>query len=166
MSLVTATRAALVPLARLYLRPEVQGRAHVPRTGPVILAANHLSFLDSLVIPLLAPRPVAFLAKAEYFRRGRLSRPVFLALDAIPVERDGYRSAQAALESALDWLHTRGAFGIHPEGTRSRDGRLYRGRTGVGWLALASGAPVIPVAVRGTEKAPVDRRCRESRGAS
>jgi 1-acyl-sn-glycerol-3-phosphate acyltransferase len=152
MFLAVATRLAFVPVVHLLFRPAVDGRHHVPRTGPVILAANHLSFLDSMVIPLVSPRAVAFLAKAEYFRRGRLTRPLFTGLNAIPVERGGHRAAQASLESALDVLQAGGAFGIHPEGSRSRDGRLYRGRTGVAWLALASGAPVVPVAVLGTDR--------------
>ena len=153
MLLLAIARSALVLPTRLLFRPTVEGRANVPATGPVILAANHLSVLDSMVIPLLAPRPIAFLAKAEYFRRGRLTRPLFTALAAVPVERGGHRAAQESLESALAVLEGGGAFGIHPEGSRSRDGRLYRGRTGVGWLALASRAPVVPVAVLGTERA-------------
>jgi 1-acyl-sn-glycerol-3-phosphate acyltransferase len=162
MLLQSIARRAGAPLARLAFRPVVEGRRHVPRSGPVILAANHLSVLDSVLIPLLAPRPVAFLAKAEYFRQpglaGRLRRAAFTAIDAIPVER-GAHSAPAALEAALAWLGAGGAFGIHPEGSRSRDGRLHRGRTGVAWLALASGAPVVPVAVLGTDRVqPVGAR--------
>jgi 1-acyl-sn-glycerol-3-phosphate acyltransferase len=153
MRLLRATRLALVLPTHVLFRPTVDGRDNVPATGPVILAANHLSILDSMVIPLLAPRPVAFLAKSEYFRRGRLTRPLFTALAAVPVDRGGHRAAQESLESALAVLESGGAFGIHPEGSRSRDGRLYRGRTGVGWLALASRAPVVPVAVLGTERA-------------
>jgi 1-acyl-sn-glycerol-3-phosphate acyltransferase len=145
-------RLALVPVGLVLFRPTVRGRAYVPRSGPVILAANHLSFVDSMVIPLFAPRPVSFLAKAEYFRRGRLSRPVFTALSAVPVDRGGYRAAQESLELALAVLHAGRAFGIHPEGSRSPDGRLYRGRTGVAWLAMKSGAPVVPVAVLGTDR--------------
>jgi 1-acyl-sn-glycerol-3-phosphate acyltransferase len=152
MFVQAAARRALIPVARVWFRPVVEGRDHVPRTGPVILAANHLSVLDSMVIPLLAPRPVSFLAKAEYFRPGRVSRPLFTALAAVPVDRGGYRAAQRSLELALDVLAAGRAFGIHPEGSRSRDGRLYRGRTGVAWLALKSGAPVVPVAVLGTDR--------------
>ncbi|MFI2710618.1 lysophospholipid acyltransferase family protein [Micromonospora sp. NPDC018662] len=159
----TATRLVLAPLGRLAFRPVVEGRDNVPRHGPVILAANHLSFIDSVVIPLVAPRPVSFLAKAEYFRRpglrGWLTRNCLTGIDAIPVERGGHRSAQASLRVALDVLAAGRAFGIHPEGSRSRDGRLYRGRTGVAWLALASGAPVVPVAVLGTDRVqPVGAR--------
>lgn len=150
------TRSLLAPLARLIFRPVVEGREHVPRCGPLILAANHLSFLDSVVIPLVAPRPVAFLAKAEYFQqpgiKGFLTRTSLTAIDAIPVQRGAHRAAQASLELALDVLADGRAFGIHPEGSRSRDGRIYRGRTGVAWLALATGAPVVPVAVLGTDR--------------
>ena len=145
----------LLPVAKLAFRPNVRGVENVPRTGAVIIAANHLSFLDSFVIPLFTPRPVSFLAKQEYFARGgpkRWATRTFLTgIDAIPVPRGGYRAAQESLEVALTVLRDGGAFGIHPEGSRSRDGRLYRGRTGVAWLAIASGAPVVPVAVLGTD---------------
>ena len=149
-------RAALVPVTRLAFRPVVEGREHVPAQGPVIMAANHLSALDSFIVPLVSPRQVAFLAKAEYFTRpgirGRLTGSTLRGLGAVPVPRGEHRAAQAALETALDVLREGRAFGIHPEGSRSRDGRLYRGRTGVAWLALASGAPVVPVALVGTER--------------
>jgi 1-acyl-sn-glycerol-3-phosphate acyltransferase len=149
-------RALLVPVSRAAFRPVISGREHVPRTGPVILAANHLSFLDSFLVPLVAPRPVVFLAKDDYFTgtgvRGRLTGATLRGLGAVPVPRGAHRAAQAALETALGLLNEGRAFGIHPEGSRSRDGRLYRGRTGVAWLALASGAPVVPVALVGTER--------------
>jgi len=149
-------RALLVPVSRVAFRPVIEGREHVPREGPVILAANHLSFLDSFLVPLVAPRPVVFLAKDDYFTRtgvrGRLSGATLRGLGAVPVPRGAHRAAQAALEAALGVLNEGRAFGIHPEGSRSRDGRLYRGRTGVAWLALASGAPVVPVALLGTER--------------
>jgi 1-acyl-sn-glycerol-3-phosphate acyltransferase len=149
-------RAALIPVSRLAFRPVIEGREHVPREGPVILAANHLSFLDSFLVPLVAPRQVVFLAKAEYFTgsgiKGRLTGTTLRGLGAVAVPRGEHRAAQAALETALDVLRAGRAFGIHPEGSRSRDGRLYRGRTGVAWLALASGAPVVPVALLGTER--------------
>ncbi|MEH0937163.1 lysophospholipid acyltransferase family protein [Micromonospora psammae] len=152
---VTA-RAVLRPLMRLAWRPTVDGAPHVPATGPVILASNHLSFQDSVLIPLAAPRPVAFLAKAEYFDgrgvTGLLRRQFFTGLGAIPVRRGANREFQSSLDAALGVLEAGGAFGIYPEGTRSRDGRLHRGRTGVAWLALASGAPVVPVAVAGTDR--------------
>lgn len=156
MFLQALVRLVIAPTARLIYRPVIHGRSNIPRTGPVILAANHLSFFDSIVIPFVAPRPVAFLAKAEYFHgrglKGRLLRACFRATDAIPVQRGAHRTAEASLRAALDVLTQGRAFGIYPEGTRSRDGRLYRGRTGVAWLALASGAPVVPVGVVGTDR--------------
>lgn len=163
MLLPKISRALIVPVFRLAFRPTVTGREHVPRRGPVIFAANHLSALDSFAIPLVSPRTVAFLAKAEYFElpgvRGRLIRAGLDGCGAVAVPRGAHRAAQAALEAALGVLAGGGAFGIHPEGTRSRDGRLHRGRTGVAWLALASGAPVVPVAVIGTERVqPVGAR--------
>jgi 1-acyl-sn-glycerol-3-phosphate acyltransferase len=148
---------------RTIWRPVVVGRENVPRTGPVIIASNHLSFIDSVVIPLVVPRRVRFLAKSEYFEgpglRGWVNRLFFSLVDAVPVSRSGHRDAVASLEAGLGVLRQGQAFGIYPEGTRSRDRRLYRGRTGVAWLALASGAPVIPVTLIGTERIqPVGRR--------
>jgi len=143
------------PLARAIWRPTVEGKANLPRRGPVILASNHLSFVDSLVIPIVAPRKVVFLAKADYFTgtglRGTLSRAWFRGIGMIPVDRDDTRSALGSLDIALEVLGRGEAFGIYPEGTRSRDGRLYRGRTGVAHLALTSGAPVVPVGLLGTQ---------------
>jgi len=156
-------RSVLAPLMRLVYRPVVEGRENVPKRGAVILASNHLSFIDSVVIPLVAPRPVVFLAKAEYFTgtgfKGWLSRSFFTAIDAVPVERGTHRAAQASLDAALEALNEGNAFGIYPEGKRSLDGRLYRGKPGVAWLALTSGALVVPVALAGTEKVqPVGKR--------
>jgi 1-acyl-sn-glycerol-3-phosphate acyltransferase len=149
-------RFVLRPLFFLLFRPTVTGRSNVPPTGPVILASNHLSFIDSIAIPLMAPRRVAYLAKAEYWRgsgiSGWVSRTLFTALGALPVEREASRAAQAALDTAMGVLQAGGAFGIYPEGTRSRDGRLARGKTGVAWLALTADCPVVPVAVHGTDK--------------
>ncbi|MGW6915239.1 lysophospholipid acyltransferase family protein [Kitasatospora sp. NPDC054939] len=158
-----ATRLVLKPLSRAIWRPDIQGLENVPRKGGVILASNHLSFIDSVVIPLAAPRRVHFLAKAEYFTgtgmKGRLSKGFFEGIGAVPVERGTYRSAQASLESALAILEADKAFGIYPEGTRSLDGRLYRGKTGVAWLALTAGVPVVPVALEGPEDIlPVGKR--------
>ncbi|HET9138660.1 lysophospholipid acyltransferase family protein [Actinophytocola sp.] len=144
------TRLLVAPPARLIYRPVIAGAGNVPRRGPVILASNHLSFIDSVVIALLAPRPVVFLAKAEYFE-SRRTRWFFTAFGAVPVRRGTYRTAQDSLSAAREVLDAGGAFGIYPEGTRSLDGRLYRGRTGVAWLALSTGAPVVPVALTGTE---------------
>jgi 1-acyl-sn-glycerol-3-phosphate acyltransferase len=156
-------RFVIRPLFWALFRPHVTGREHVPLTGPVILASNHLSFIDSIAIPTVAPRKVAYLAKAEYFTGtgivGWFSRTLFTALGALPVERETHRAAQAALDTALAVLKDGGAFGIYPEGTRSRDGRLARGKTGVAWLALTADCPVVPVAVAGTDKVqPVGAR--------
>lgn len=156
-------RFVIRPLLWVLLRPRVTGRENVPLTGPVILASNHLSFIDSIVIPTLAPRRVALLAKAEYFTGsgipGWTTRVLFTALGAHPVERETHRAAQAALDTALGVLQRGEAFGLYPEGTRSRDGRLARGKTGVAWLALTADCPVVPVAVRGTDRVqPIDAR--------
>ncbi|MGY1739314.1 MULTISPECIES: lysophospholipid acyltransferase family protein [unclassified Blastococcus] len=146
----------LRPLFRAVFRIHVSGQQNVPATGAVILASNHLSFIDSMVIPLTAPRRVRYLAKAEYFTTpgvgGWVTRTLFTALGALPVERETSRAAQAALDTALGVLHDGDAFGIYPEGTRSRDGRLARGKTGVAWLALTADCPVVPVAVTGTDR--------------
>ncbi|WP_122263570.1 lysophospholipid acyltransferase family protein [Ornithinimicrobium cerasi] len=146
----------VTPLATAIWRPDVVGRDNVPATGPVILASNHLSFVDSVVIPLTSPRQVAFLAKAEYFTgtgvRGWISREWFTGVGSIPVNRDDARAAQESLDLALAHLRGGGAFGIYPEGTRSRDGRLYRGRTGVAWLALQARCPIVPVGLSGTDQ--------------
>ena len=144
------------PLVKAVWRPTVHGLEHVPTSGGVILASNHLSFADSMVIPVVAPRPVAFLAKSDYFTgtgvRGALQRGWFEGLGMLPVDRDDSKAAIASLDTALEVLGRGGAFGIYPEGTRSRDGRLYRGRTGVAHLALTAGVPVVPVGLVGTDR--------------
>lgn len=149
------SRLLLAPLARLVFRPRIFGKANVPASGPVLIASNHLSFIDSVVITLVAPRSVSFLAKADYFTgtglKGWISRVFFTSIGAIPVERGAGHAAQDALDSGLAVLRSGGAFAIYPEGTRSLDGRIYKGRTGVAWLALTSGVPVVPVALSGTE---------------
>ena len=148
--------AVVSPTARLLWRPTISGTGNVPRTGGVILASNHLSFIDSFAIPIVAPRPVSFLAKSDYFTGtgvgGALRRGFFESIDAIPVDRHSSRAAQESLDSALAVLREGRAFGIYPEGTRSRDGRLYKGRTGVAWLALTADVPVVPVGLRGTDE--------------
>lgn len=156
-------RFVIRPLFWVLLRPRVSGRENVPLTGPVIIASNHLSFIDSLVLPTLAPRRVRLLAKAEYFTgtgiSGWFTRTVFTALGAYPVERETHRAAQAALDTALKVLEGNEAFGLYPEGTRSKDGRLARGKTGVAWLALTADCPVVPVAISGTDRVqPVGAR--------
>jgi 1-acyl-sn-glycerol-3-phosphate acyltransferase len=150
------SRLTLGPLARGLFRATIIGRNNVPKTGPVLLASNHLSFIDSVIITLFAPRPVSFLAKDSYFTgtgvKGFISRNFFKGIGAIPVKRGAGLAAQEALDSGLELLHDGEAFAIYPEGTRSRDGRLYRGKTGVAWLALNAGVPVVPVALTGTDK--------------
>ncbi|SCF00381.1 lysophospholipid acyltransferase family protein [Micromonospora chokoriensis] len=141
----------LGPLLKLIFRPRVEGLHHVPATGPVILASNHLSFFDSIFIPLIVSRRVTFVAKAEYFTgkgiKGRLMKMFFVGTGTIPVDRSGGQAARAALDTQLRVLRAQGVAGIYPEGTRSPDGRLYRGKTGVARLALESGAVVVPVAM-------------------
>ena len=151
-----ALHSVVPPLAKAIWRPRVTGLEHIPATGPVILASNHLSFIDSVVIPIVVPRQVSFLAKAEYFTgtgvKGAVSRAWFETMGMLPVDRDDSKAALASLDTALGVLSRGGAFGIYPEGTRSRDGRLYRGRTGIGHLVLTARVPVVPVGLRGTER--------------
>jgi 1-acyl-sn-glycerol-3-phosphate acyltransferase len=150
------SRVFLAPLARVIFRPRVIGRKNVPKTGAVILASNHLAFIDSVVITLVARRSVSFMAKSEYFTgtgfKGFISRNFFRGVGAVPVERGAGQAAQEALDAGLGVLARGDAFSIYPEGTRSRDGKLYRGRTGVAWLALTAGVPVVPVALIGTDE--------------
>lgn len=161
--LYTALHTVVPPVARAVWRPEVTGLANIPPSGGVLIASNHLSFADSLVIPIVVPRKVAFLAKSDYFTgtgvKGALSKAWFEGLGMLPVDRDDAQSALDSLETALSVLGRGEAFGIYPEGTRSRDGRLYRGRTGVAHLAMTAGVPVVPVGLSGTaELQPVGSR--------
>lgn len=146
---------ALGPVLRLIFRPRVEGEEHVPETGPAILASNHLSYADWLFMPLTLTRRVTFVAKAEYFTtpglKGWFQRKFFSGAGQVPIDRSGATAAEGALSSARTILEAGELFGIYPEGTRSHDGRLYRGRTGVARLALETGVPVIPVAVLGTD---------------
>lgn len=156
-------RWILAPLVRLIYRPVVHGAERIPATGPVIIAGNHLAALDTAAIALTAGRPVAFLGKAEYFTgtglRGRALASLLTALGYVPVDRANAKAGLAAIDAALDVLRDGGAFAIYPEGTRSLDGRLHRGHTGVASLALATGAPVVPVALHGTDRVlPKDAR--------
>lgn len=148
------SRVVAGPFLRILARATVIGAEHIPATGAAILASNHLSVIDSIYLPLMVPRPVTFAAKSEYFTGTRLRDRVVSAYlrstNQLSTDRTGGRAAQAMLEAAISHLRSGELFGIYPEGTRSPDGRLYRGRTGVGYLALHSGAPVIPVAMIGT----------------
>ncbi|SCL71217.1 1-acyl-sn-glycerol-3-phosphate acyltransferase [Micromonospora citrea] len=148
---------------RLCWRPTVHGLSHVPRAGGAILAGNHLSVADELFLGAVVPRHIAFWAKAEYFSgrglRGGLTRAVVAGMGAIRVERGGGRAALAAFDAAVPVLRAGGLVAVYPEGTRSPDGRLYRGRTGVVRLARQAGVPIIPVGVLGTDEVqPVDAR--------
>ncbi len=149
-----------VPVIRLLVRPRVRGRANVPRTGPVILVANHLSLADPVLLSTVVARPISYVVKSEYFTGpgvlGRVSEAFFLSLHQVPVDRSGGSAADSAL------LEAGGVFGIFPEGTRSPDGLLHRGRTGVARVALATGAPVVPVGLVGTDRvlAPHSTRLR------
>ena len=150
------SRVILGPGLRLLARTTVEGMQNVPASGGAILASNHLSVLDSFYLPYHIERPVTFAAKSEYFTgtrpQDRVIGAYLRATKQLSVDRAGARAAQEMLEAALGLIKGGALFGIYPEGTRSPDGRLYRGRTGVGWLALHSGVPVIPVAMIGTEK--------------
>lgn len=149
-------RGVLAPLARLVYRPDVRGLENVPSTGPVLFAPNHRSAIDTAVLALVSPRPVRFLGKAEYFTgaglKGRFLAAFLSGLGYVPVERGNAMAGLAALQAARDVLEEGESFAIYPEGTRSLDGRLYRGHTGVGTLALDTGATVVPVAMEDTEK--------------
>jgi 1-acyl-sn-glycerol-3-phosphate acyltransferase len=132
--------------------------ANIPRSGPFILAANHISFVDSLFMPLLCPRPVVFLGKADYFEKAR-TRWFFEGVNVIPVRREGGSAGEAAIQAGIEALRQGHVVGIYPEGTRSPDGRLYRGKTGVARMALEARVPVIPVAIRGTDEVmPLDSK--------
>ena len=139
----------LGPLLRGVYRPTVRGRENIPGTGPVILASNHVSFVDSLFIPLPVPRKVVFLGKADYFDDPK-TRWFFEAVGVIPVRREGGSASEAAILAGIRALQAGMVVGIYPEGTRSPDGRLYRGKTGVARMALEGRSPVVPVAVSGT----------------
>jgi 1-acyl-sn-glycerol-3-phosphate acyltransferase len=144
----------LGPLLSLLGRPKVEGLEHVPSSGPVILASNHLAVMDSFFLPLVVRRRITFLAKSEYFTgtglKGWFSRWFFSAAGQVPIDRSNADAAQAALDTAEQVLAQGKLLGMYPEGTRSPDGRLYKGKTGLARLALQTGVPVIPVAMIGT----------------
>jgi len=165
-ALYTLGRHTVAPVIRGLWRPWTSGLQHIPKQGPAILASNHLSACDSLFLPVVAPREITFWAKAEYFAgegfKGRLTAAFMRGIRQIPVERGNGHAALNALEIALAVLKDGGLFGIYPEGTRSPDGRMYRGHTGIARIVLEAGVPVIPVAMIGTDRvqpigAPVPR---------
>ncbi|MEY9843545.1 1-acyl-sn-glycerol-3-phosphate acyltransferase [Streptacidiphilus sp. BW17] len=149
----------VTPMLKIFFRPWVEGMENIPEEGPAILASNHLSFSDSFFLPAMIPRRrVTFIAKSEYFTgtglKGKLTAAFFKGVGQLPVDRSGARGAgEAAIRSGIEVVKRGELFGVYPEGTRSPDGRLYRGKVGgVARIALATGAPVIPVAMIDTEK--------------
>ncbi|MFI9023889.1 lysophospholipid acyltransferase family protein [Streptomyces sp. NPDC053560] len=153
----------LGPLLRVVFRPRVEGLEHIPEEGAAIIAGNHLSFADHFVMPAIVPRRVTFLAKSEYFTgpglKGRLTAAFFRGVGQIPVDRSGGKASRAAIRSGVNVLRKGRLLGIYPEGTRSHDGRLYKGRTGVAAMALEAGVKVVPCAMIGTfEAQPAGRR--------
>ncbi|WP_439654354.1 lysophospholipid acyltransferase family protein [Streptacidiphilus carbonis] len=148
----------VAPLLKIFFRPWVEGMEHIPAEGPAIIASNHLSFSDSFFLPALMKRRVTFIAKSEYFTgtgvKGKLTAAFFKGVGQLPVDRSGARGAgEAAITSGIAVIERGELFGVYPEGTRSPDGKLYRGKVGgVARIALATGAPVIPVAMIDTEK--------------
>ncbi len=153
----------LGPGLKAYYHPWVEGLENVPQDGAAILASNHLSFSDSIFLPLVLKRKVVFLGKAEYFTgkglKGAATRAFMEGVGTIPVHRGGGRSSEAALRTGMQVLDAGELLGIYPEGTRSQDGRLYRGKTGVARLAIEAGVPVVPVAMIGTDVAqPVGQK--------
>jgi 1-acyl-sn-glycerol-3-phosphate acyltransferase len=144
----------LGPILKLLFRPQVEGLENIPTEGAAILASNHLSFSDSIFLPLMVPRRVTFLAKAEYFNgrgiKGLLTKGFFKGVGQVPIDRSGGKASEAALRKGLEILRSGELLGLYPEGTRSPDGRLYRGKTGIARMALEAGVPVIPVAMINT----------------
>jgi 1-acyl-sn-glycerol-3-phosphate acyltransferase len=148
-------KAILTPILRTLFRPWIDHPEHIPTDGPAILASNHLSFSDSIFLPLVIPRRVTFLAKADYFTgkgiKGKLNKAFFSGVGQVPIDRSGGAASEAALRTAKRILADGNLLGLYPEGTRSPDGRLYRGKTGVARMALEAGVPVIPVAMINTD---------------
>jgi 1-acyl-sn-glycerol-3-phosphate acyltransferase len=148
-------KAILTPILRTLFRPWVEGAENIPSEGPAILASNHLSFSDSIFLPLKITRRITFLAKADYFTgkgvKGKLSKAFFAGVGQVPIDRSGGAASEAALNTAKRILAEGNLLGLYPEGTRSPDGRLYRGKTGVARMALEAGVPVIPVAMINTD---------------
>ncbi|TXL88483.1 1-acyl-sn-glycerol-3-phosphate acyltransferase [Streptomyces sp. NBC_01725] len=144
----------LGPLLRLLFRPRIQGLDNIPADGAAIVAGNHLSFSDHFLMPAIIRRRITFLAKAEYFTgpgvKGRLTATFFRSAGQIPVDRSGKEAGQAAIREGLGVLGKGELLGIYPEGTRSHDGRLYKGKVGVAVMAIKAQVPVVPCAMVGT----------------
>lgn len=162
MGLYQALKFAASPVLHTAYKPWIRGKENIPATGPAILASNHNAVWDSIFLPMMIDREIVFMGKADYFTgtgvKGWATKKLMSAVGTIPVDRSGGRASEAALRAGLDRLAQGELFGIYPEGTRSPDGRLYRGKTGVARLAILSGAPVIPVAMIGMHDAqPVGR---------
>lgn len=157
MGFYQALKATGGPVLRAAYKPWIRGKENIPQEGAAILASNHNAVWDSVFLPMMLDREVVFMGKADYFTgtgvKGWATKEFMRAVGTIPVDRSGGRASEAALRAGLDRLARGELFGIYPEGTRSPDGRLYRGKTGVARLALLSGAPVIPVAMIGTHAA-------------
>lgn len=148
-------KAILTPILHTLFRPWVEGGEHLPSEGGAILASNHLSFSDSIFLPLVVSRKITFLAKADYFTgkgvKGKLTKGFFAGVGQVPIDRSGGAASDGALRTAKRILAEGRLLGLYPEGTRSPDGRLYRGKTGVARMALEAGVPVIPVAMINTD---------------
>jgi 1-acyl-sn-glycerol-3-phosphate acyltransferase len=146
----------LGPLMRLFCRPVIEGAEHVPAAGAAILVSNHVAVADSFFMPLMMPRRVTFLAKREYFTgkgiKGRFKKYFFSGVGQVPIDRSSGAAAQAALDTGVRLLREGKLLGVYPEGSRSPDGRLYKGKTGVARMALEAEVPVVPVAMFGTNK--------------
>ena len=161
---------AIGPVVKLVFRPRAEGTEHVPATGAAILASNHLSAADWILMPLSLKRRVTFLAKAEYFTgtgvKGACSAPSSPAAGQVPIDRSSASAAEDAIRTGMRILREGKLLGIYPEGTRSPDGRLYRGKTGVARMTLETGAPVVPVAmIYRSRKLPVRQAHPAGRGA-
>ncbi len=147
--LYPVARPVLLPIFHFAWRIRLEGRHHLPADGPAILCPNHTSVIDSFVLPAVLPRRITFVGKAEYLDSWK-TRHLFPALGMIPIDRTGGEASKRALDLAAGVLEAGELFGIYPEGTRSRDGRLHKGHTGAARLALRTGAPLIPVGLVGT----------------
>ena len=157
MAFYQALKATGGPILKAAYRPWIRGKENIPAEGPAILASNHNAVWDSVFLPMMLDREVVFMGKADYFTgtgfKGWVTKEFMRAVGTIPVDSSGGRASEAALNAGLKRLREGELFGIYPEGTRSPDGRLYRGKTGVARIALATGAPVIPVAMIGSNLA-------------